>query len=301
MEPTNRMLGDETAGTVVVGDRRVRRMGFGAMRISGARNASGVRDRGTGVELVRGVHARGVQFFDTANVYGYGQSEEIIAEALAPYPDDLLVATKAGFRPGKIAPGETSLPPLGRPEHIREECDKSLRRLRVDAIELYMVHVPDPDVPWEDTVGAFAELQQLGKVRRVGISNVSVDQLRAAQEIVPVVCVQNRYSVGDRANDPVLEACEREGIAFLPYSPLQAADGPVGEALAEIATARGALVQQVALAWLLHRSPVMLPIPGTSQLRHAVENIDAGWLELDAVELARLEEARTGGADALPG
>jgi pyridoxine 4-dehydrogenase len=293
MEPTSRVLDDETAGTVLVGDRRVRRMGFGAMRVSGARDAEGVRDRATAIDLVRGVRDRGVQFFDTANIYGYGQSEEIIAEALAPWAEDLVIATKAGFRPGKIAPGETSLPPLGRPEHIREECEKSLRRLRVECLELYLVHVPDPDVPWEDTVGAFAELQQAGKVRSVGVSNVSVDQLRAAQEIVRVACVQNRYSVGDRTSDPVLEACEREGIAFLPYSPLQAAGGPVGEALAEIATARGVLAQQVALAWLLRRSPVMLPIPGTSQLRHAEENVDAAWLELDAVELARLEDART--------
>src|SRR6195952_387367 len=173
MKPTSPVLDDRTTATVVVGDRSVRRMGFGAMRISGARNASGVRDRGTAVELVRSVRARGVQFFDTANIYGYGQSEEILAEALAPYDGDLLIATKAGFRPGKIPAGETSLPPLGRPEHIREECEQSLRRLRLDCLDLYIVHVPDPEVPYAETVGAFAELQHAGKVRHVGISNVT--------------------------------------------------------------------------------------------------------------------------------
>jgi aryl-alcohol dehydrogenase-like predicted oxidoreductase len=293
MESTSsRVLENETAGTLTIGDRRVRRMGFGAMRISGARNAEGARDRAVAVELVQGVQARGVQFFDTANIYGYGQSEEIIAEALAPCADDLLIATKAGFRPGKLAPGQASLPPLGRPEHIREECDQSLRRLGVERIELYQVHTPDPEVPWADTVGAFAELQQAGKVAHIGVSNVTVEQLRAAQEIVQVVSVQNRYSVGDRSSDAVLEACEEQGIAFLPYSPLQSAEGPVGAALTEIADARGVLVQQVALAWLLQRSPVMLPIPGTSQLRHAEENVDAAWLELDAVELAGLDAAQ---------
>jgi pyridoxine 4-dehydrogenase len=289
METTSPVLTDETAGTLTLGGRRVRRLGFGAMRISGARDAAGVRDRRTAVDLVRGVRARGVQFFDTANIYGYGQSEEIIAEALAPYDDDLLIATKAGFRPGKIPPGETSLPPSGRPEHIREECEHSLRRLGVDCLDLYIVHVPDPEVPYADTVGAFAELQQVGKVRHIGISNVTPAQFRTAQEIVSVVSVQNRYSVGDRASEPVLTACEEQGIAFLPWSPLAPSDGPVGVALAEIAAARGVLVHQAALAWLLQRSPVILPIPGTSQLRHASENIDAAWLQLTADELARLE------------
>jgi len=282
-------LDDTTVGTVAVGNRQVRRMGFGGMRISGARTAEGLRDRGLAVELVLGVRDRGVQYFDTANIYGYGQSEEILASALAPYADDLLIATKAGFAPGKLAPGQRSLPPNGRPEHIREECDKSLRRLRVECIELYFVHVPDPAVPWADTVGTFAELQQAGKVRMVGVSNVTPEQLREAQGIVDVVAVQNRYNVGDREAEAVLEACERQGIAFLPYSPLQVAEGPVGGALAGIAGERGVPVQQVALAWLLQRSPVVLPIPGSSQLGHADENIDAAWLRLTDEELTRLD------------
>ena len=287
--PVRTALDDTTAGTVRVGDRSVRRLGFGAMRISGARNAEGLRDRALAVELVLGVRDRGVQFFDTANVYGYGQSEEILAEALAPYAEDLLIATKAGFAPGKLAPGQRSLPPLGRPDHIREECDTSLRRLRAECIELYQVHVPDPAVPWADTVGAFAELRQAGKVRMIGVSNVTPEQLREAQSIVEVVSVQNRYSVGNREAEAVLTACEEHRIAFLPYSPLQPTVGAVGAALADIAAARGVLPQQVALAWLLQRSLVILPIPGTSQLRHADENIDAAWLQLTAEEVGRLE------------
>src|SRR5215217_8018304 len=188
-----RTLTDETVGTVAIGDRTVRRMGFGAMRISGARNVEGVRDRAV---------AR-----------------------------DLLISTKAGFRPGKLAPGQASLPALGRPEHIREECDKSLARLGVERLELYIVHVPDPEVPWTDTVGAFAELQAAGKVRDVGISNVSLEQLRAAPQILPVVSVQNRYGVADRTSEDVLAACEADGIAFLPHSPLRSTEGPVGAAL----------------------------------------------------------------------
>ena len=287
-----RTLTDETVGTVAIGDRTVRRMGFGAMRISGARNVEGVRDRAVARDLVRAVRGRGVQFFDSANIYGYGQSEEILAEALSPFPQDVLIATKAGFRPGKLEPGQASLPALGRPEHIREECDKSLVRLGVERLELYIVHVPDPEVPWTDTVGAFAELQAAGKVRDVGISNVSLEQLRAAQQILPVVSVQNRYGVADRTSEDVLAACEADGIAFLPHSPLRSTEGPVGAALAEIAAARGVLVQQVALAWLLQRSPVMLPIPGTSQVGHADENIDAAWIELAAEEMTRLDSGR---------
>jgi len=284
-------LEDPTVGTVAVGDRHARRLGFGAMRIAGARDAAGRRDRSLAVELVLGVRDRGVQFFDTANVYGYGQSEEVLAEALAPYADDLLVGTKAGFAPGRLAPGQRSLPPSGRPDHIRSECEGSLRRLRVDSLELYQVHTPDPAVPWADTVGAFAELQQAGKVRMVGVSNVTLEQLREAQGIVEVVSVQNRYSVGDREHEAVLQACTAEGTAFLPYSPLAAPGGAVGGALAAIAADQGVSAPQVALAWLLQRSPVVLPIPGTSQLRHADENTDAAWLRLTAEEVARLDDA----------
>jgi pyridoxine 4-dehydrogenase len=167
-------LDDTTVGTVDIAGWTVRRLGFGAMRISGARNGEGMRDREVARALVRRVVDRGINLIDTANIYGYGESEEIIADALHPYPADLLITTKAGFKPGKIAPGKASLPPLGTPEHIREECEKSLRRLRVDAIDLYQVHVPDPAVPYEDTVGVFADLQREGKVRHVGVCPTSV-------------------------------------------------------------------------------------------------------------------------------
>lgn len=287
------LLDDTTAGTVAVGDRRVRRLGFGAMRISQASDAAGRPDCGLALELVLGVRDRGVQFFDTANVYGLGVSEEILASALAPYASDVLVATKAGFRPGTLAPGQRMLPPQGRPDDIRRECDRSLRRLRVECIDLYQVHVPDPAVPWADTVGAFADLRRAGKVRMVGVSNVTVGQLREAQGIVEVVSVQNRYSVGDRRSEHVLRACERDGIAFLPWAPVAGLQGrPVEAVVGDIAAARRVSPQQVALAWLLQRSPVILPIPGTSRLRHADENVNAAWLRLSDDDLARLDVAR---------
>jgi aryl-alcohol dehydrogenase-like predicted oxidoreductase len=225
---------------------------------------------------------------DTANIYGYGESEEILAEALHPY-DGLLIATKAGFKPGKIAPGATSLPPLGEPKHIREECDKSLRRLRLDVIDVYQVHVPDPEVPYEDTVGAFVELQRLGKVRHIGVCNVSVEQLALARSLCTVVSVQNRYNIGDRASRAVLDVCERDGIAFMPWGPLLVGDDADG-LLAQISNSYGATTQQVALAWLLRRSPVMAPIPGTTNVDHATENIDSAWLDLAANDVAALDE-----------
>jgi pyridoxine 4-dehydrogenase len=186
------------------------------MRVSGARDTEGIRDRGVAIELCRRVVERGVNLIDTANIYGYGQSEKIIAEALCPHPDDLLITTKAGFRPGKIEPGQTSLPPLGTPGHIREECEKSLRRLRIETIELYQVHVPDPTVPYEDTVGAFADLQREGKVRHIGVSNVTPEQLAVARGIRPVVSVQNRYNVGDRSSEGLLSVCATDGLIFFP-------------------------------------------------------------------------------------
>jgi pyridoxine 4-dehydrogenase len=287
-----RVLDDATVGTVAIGERRVRRLGFGAMRVSDAKGVDGIRDRDLAIELIRGVRDRGVQFFDTADIYGHGASEELLAAALAPFPSDVLVASKAGFEPGELQPGQRSLPANGNPDHIRRACDESLHRLRLEHLDLYQVHVPDPAVPWADTVGAFADLQRAGKVRAIGICNVSLDQLREAQGIVDVVSVQNRYSVGDRRSEAVLEACERAGIAFLPWAPMLGVEGrPVAAVVADVAADRGVGDQQVALAWLLQRSPVLLPIPGTSQLRHADENTDAAWLVLTDEEMARLTEA----------
>ncbi len=288
----SKALTDTAVGTVTIGgDLTVRRLGFGSMRISGARNTEGVRDRDEARRLCQRVVERGVNFIDTANIYGYGESEEIIAEALRPYPKDLVIGTKAGFRPGKIEPGKNSLPPLGRPEHIKEECDKSLKRLGVDVIDLYQVHVPDPEVPYEDTVGAFVELQAAGKVRHIGVSNVTVEQLLVAQSLCTVVSVQNRYNAADRHSAAVLAACEAAGIPFLPWAPIIVAGSPAEKVITEIATEHGATAQQVCLAWLLEQSPMMLPIPGTSKVLHAEQNIDAAWLQLTPEERARLDES----------
>ena len=289
MGDTAATLDDTTVGTVDIADWTVRRLGFGAMRISGARSAEGGRDREVARALVRRVVERGVNLIDTANIYGYGESEEIIAEALHPYPEDLLITTKAGFKPGKIAPGERSLPPLGTPEHIREECEKSLRRLGIDAIDLYQVHIPDPAVPYEDTVGAFAELQREGKVRHIGVSNVSPEQLEIAQSICEVVTVENRYNVGDRASESMVALCERQGIVFFPWQPVAPEDQGVRRALAFVAQAHGVSVQQVALAWLLAHSEMVVPIPGTTNIDHLDENVDAAWLSLEDAEIETLD------------
>jgi aryl-alcohol dehydrogenase-like predicted oxidoreductase len=284
-------MDDLTTGTVAIGDLRVRRLGYGAMRVSGARNAAGARDRAEAVRIYRRAYDRGVNFIDTANIYGYGESEEILAEALHPYPADLVIGTKAGFRPGKIVPGQTSLPPLGHPGHIKEECDKSLRRLRVDHIDLYQVHVPDPVVPYEDTVGAFAELQQAGKVRHIGVSNVTLEQLAVARSLCTFVSVQNAYNAGTRVSEGLLAACEEAGMAFLPWKPIQLEGTPAAAAAGQIAGERSITRQQVALAWALAHSRAMLPIPGTSKLPHLDANIDAAFIELSSDEIARLESA----------
>jgi aryl-alcohol dehydrogenase-like predicted oxidoreductase len=284
-------LEDGSVGTVSLAGKPVRRLGFGAMRTSGARNSEGIRDRQTARELYRRVYERGVNFIDVANIYGYGECEEILAEALHPYPDDLLIGTKAGFRPGKIEPGKTSLPPCGRPEHIKEECDKSLRRLRLECIDLYQVHVPDPAVPYEDTIGAFVELQQAGKVRHIGVSNVTLDDLAAARSLCDVASVQNGYNVGRRHSEDVLEACEAAGIPFIPYSPNILAGTAAETVVQRIAETKGVSAQQVAVAWLLQHSDLMVPIPGTSKVNHADDNVDAAWLELTADDIRALDDA----------
>jgi pyridoxine 4-dehydrogenase len=287
----HRTLDDAAVGVIALGDFKVRRLGFGAMRISSARNADGQIDRAEAVRLCRRVYERGVNFIDAANIYGYGECETILAEALYPYPKDLVIATKAGFKPGRLEPGMTSLPPLGRPEHIKEECDKSLARLRVDCIDLYQSHVPDPDVPYEDTIGAFVELQGAGKVRHIGVSNVSPAQLALARSLCTVVSVQNRYNLGERSSEAVLKACEASGAAFLPYRPVILKNTPGDLVTNEIAASKGALPQQIALAWLLRHSKSMLPIPGTSKIAHLDENVDAAWVTLSDAEVGRLDDA----------
>ncbi|MBV8432592.1 MAG: aldo/keto reductase [Solirubrobacterales bacterium] len=269
------------------GDLEVRRLGFGAMRITGEGVWGEPEDPSGARQLLRRVVEAGVNLIDTADSYGPEVSENLIAEALHPYPEDLVIATKGGFeRPG---PGRWE--PACRPERLRRCCEGSLRRLKLERIDLYQLHTVDPKVPIEDSIGALVELQEEGKIRHIGVSNVSGEQLDRARDITTIVSVQNRYNVNDRRSEDVLEACQQESLGFLPYFPLavgQLAEpgGPVDE----IARAHQARPGQVALAWLLQRSPVTLPIPGTSSLAHFEENLKAVELELSDEEMLALED-----------
>ena len=270
------------AGTLTLGNElTVTRLGFGAMRITGR----GVWGEPEDPEECRAVLRRalelGVNLIDTANSYGPEVSENLIAEALHPYPEGLVIATKGGFtRPG---PGRWE--PDGRPEALKEACEGSLRRLRVDRIDLYQHHTPDPKVPYEESIGALKELQDEGKVRLVGVSNVDLEELATARSIVDVVSVQNRYNLTDRRSEDVLEQCERDGLGFIPWFPLATGQlAQPGGPLDEIAEAHRATPSQIALAWLLGRSPVMLPIPGTSSVEHLEENMASAAIELTEAE-----------------
>jgi pyridoxine 4-dehydrogenase len=266
------------AGTITVGgDLEVRRLGFGAMRITGGGIWGEPDDPDAARRVLRRALELGVNFIDTADSYGPEVSERLIAEALYPYPDDLVIATKGGLT--RSGPGQWARD--GHPEHLREACEGSLRRLRTERIDVYQLHAVDSSVPLEDSVGALAELREEGKIRHVGLSNVNAEQLEAAREIVPVVSVQNRYSAWDRGSDPMVDVCERDGMAFIPWFPLGAGSPPDG-VLERIAEAHDASPFQVALAWLLQRSPAMLPIPGTSSVAHLEENVAAAALRLGA-------------------
>jgi pyridoxine 4-dehydrogenase len=279
------------SGTLTIGgDLEVNRLGFGAMRLTG----KGIWGRPDDVEGARGVLRRavelGVNHIDTADSYGPDVSEELIAEALHPYPDGLVIATKGGLV--REGPGG-DWPKDGRPEHLREACEGSLRRLRLERIDVYYLHRPDPDVPYEESVGALKELRDEGKIRHVAVSNVNIERLAIARGIVDIAVVQNQYSVTDRRAQDVLDECERAGIGFVPWAPLDAgALDPAGP-VAEIARRRDARPMQVALAWLLHASPVMLPIPGTGSLEHLEENVAAAELRLDDDELETLDALAT--------
>ena len=274
------------AGTFDLGeDLRVNRLGFGAMRITG----EGIWGKPENPEEARAVLKRavelGINLIDTADSYGPGVSERLIGETLHPYPDELVIATKGGLL--RDGPGQWRTD--GRPEHLRQACEGSLRRLKVDRIDLYQLHRIDSRVPAEESLGALAELREEGKVRYVGLSEVGVEEIQRAQEIVPIVSVQNRYNLIDRRSEDVLDFCEREGIGFLPWFPLATGDlARPGGPLDEIAARHDASPGQVALAWLLWRSPVMLPIPGTSSVEHLEENVAAASLDLDEEELAAL-------------
>ena len=275
----------DSAGTVTLGDLTVNRIGFGAMRITGPGVWGPPQDPDECRRVLRRAVELGVNFIDTADSYGPNISETLIAEALYPYPEDLVIATKAGLvRP---APGRWDAD--GRPEHIREAVEGSLRRLRVDRIDLYQSHRPDPNVPYEETIGTFKDLQAEGKVRHVGVSNVGRSELAKARNLVDVVSVQNRYNLTDRDSDKVLDTCEEAGIAFIPWFPL-ATGRLAGTALEALARRKGVSPLQLGLAWLLHRSPVMLPIPGTASVAHLEENLGAAAVRLSASEMEELQE-----------
>jgi pyridoxine 4-dehydrogenase len=269
------------------GDLTVRRLGFGAMRITGRGIWGDPPDHDEAIAVLRRAVELGVNFIDTADSYGPFVSENLIAEALHPYPDDLVIATKGGLY--RTGPGRW--PTDGRPEHLREACDGSLERLRLDQIALYQLHRPDPKVPLEDSVGTLVELKDEGKIRHIGLSNVTEAQLDRAQRLTPIVSVQNRYSPVDRSSEAMLDRCESESIAFLPWAPIEGGGIDRDAAVAQIAKAHDATSRQVALSWLLARSSVMLPIPGTGSVAHLEENMQAATLRLTREEVAELNAA----------
>ena len=276
-----------TTTLMIGGDLEAYRLGFGAMRITGDGIWGEPSDEDAARELLRRIVQTDVNMIDTADSYGPEVSERLIAEALHPYPDNLMIATKGGL----TRPGPDRWERNCRPDRLKRCCEDSLRRLKLERIDLYQLHAVDPKVPIEDSVGALAELQDEGKIRQVGVCNVDVEQLERAQQIVPIVSVQNRYNVADRESEDVLRACEESGLAFLPWAPLGGLRSLAqpGGPLEEAARDHGATPGQVALAWLLHHSRVIVPIPGTSSIAHFEENLEAVELELDQEELDALE------------
>ncbi len=254
------------------------------MRVCGPGIWGPPKDRASAHRVLRRALELGVNFLDTADSYGPEVDEVLIAEALHPYPDGLVIGTKGGL----VRPSRNRWDENGRPEHLRRALDGSLRRLKLERIDLYQFHAPDPAVPFAESFGALAELQRSGKIRHLGVSNVSTAELAEARRIAPIVSVQNEYNVSDRRSDPVLAECERLGIAFLPWFPLGAGQCLTARKVQRVARRRGATPAQVALAWLLARSPVMLPIPGTASVAHLEENVAAVDVELSAEDFTDL-------------
>ncbi len=271
------------AGTVTLGgDLAVNRLGFGAMRITGDGIWGPPRDHDEAIAVLRRAVELGANLIDTANSYGPYISEELIAEALHPYPADLVIATKAGFE----RTGPNQWVPHGRPEYLIAECEGSLRRLKLAQIPLFQLHRPDPAVPFADSVGALVTLKEQGKIGHIGLSNVSAEQIRVAMAITPIVSVQNRYNVDDRDSESIVDLCAAEGIAFLPWAPIR--DIQRSRRAAELAASYGATPRQIVLAWLLARSPWMLPIPGTGRVAHLEENVGALDVVLSEADVASL-------------
>jgi pyridoxine 4-dehydrogenase len=282
----NEPLAKKSGEFLIGNDLRVTRLGFGSMRITGEGIWGEPADRAEAIRVLRRAVELGINFIDTADSYGPNISEEIIAEALHPYPAGLVIATKGGF----MRPGPNQWVENGKPEHLRSACEGSLRRLRLERIDLYQLHRIDPKVPAEDQLGTLKDLQAQGKIKHIGLSEVSVRQIEHARAIVPIVSIQNRYSVTDRGSEDVLRYCEKEKMGFIPWFPLAAGRVSGTESpISRIAAQWKATPSQVALAWLLARSPVMLPIPGTSRVKHLEENVAAAELKVDAKKLQELD------------
>jgi aryl-alcohol dehydrogenase-like predicted oxidoreductase len=273
------------SGTFLIGgDLPVVRLGYGAMRITGRGIWGEPPDRREAIRVLRRAVDLGVNLIDTADSYGPYISEELIHEALYPYPDDLVIATKAGL----VRTGPDEWYPLGRPEYLRQEAEMSLRRLGRERIDLFQLHQVDPQVPLEDQLGALLQLQQAGKIRHIGLSNVSIAQVLAAQRIAPITTVQNQYNLASRASEAVLNFCSDEGLGFIPWFPIATGALASGGQLSSLATKLGVRPAQLALAWLLRRSPVMLPIPGTASLAHLEENVGAASIRLTDAQFEML-------------
>jgi len=271
------------AGTIDVGgDLTVNRLGFGAMRITGDGIWGPPKSTEDAKAVLRRVVELGVNFIDTADSYGPDVSEELIAEALHPYPEDLVIATKGGLE--RTGPGQW--PVNGRPEHLRAAAEGSLRKLRLEQIPLYQFHRPDPSVPLEDSIGALVELKNEGKIRHIGVSNFSEEQLRVAQALTPIVSIQNRYNIDDRRSESLVDLCEQERITFLPWAPIQDHQG--NAAIKRLAREHEATPHQIVLAWLLARSPAILPIPGTGSIGHLEENVAAAAIKLSQADVAEI-------------
>jgi pyridoxine 4-dehydrogenase len=273
------------AGTIDVGgDLTVNRLGFGAMRITGGGIWGPPADRDEAKTVLRRAIELGINFIDTADSYGPHISEELIREALHPYPDDLVIATKGGLE--RTGPGQW--PTNGRPEHLIEACEGSLRRLELEQIPLYQFHRPDPAVPLEDSIGAIVTLKEQGKIRHIGLSNFTEEQLRRAQRLTPIVSIQNRYNVDDRRSESLVDLCEQEQIVFLPWAPIQNLDSNL--TIQQLAQHYSATPRQIVLAWLLARSPAILPIPGTGSVIHLDENVAAAGIKLTPAEVVSVTD-----------
>lgn len=296
MQHTTQRPAQASGMLTIGGDLKVYRLGFGSMRLTGKGIWGPPADKQEAIAVLRRALELGINLIDTADSYGPEISESLIAEALYPYPNDLVIATKGGL----LRTGPNQWPQDGRPQHLREALEGSLRRLRLNTIDIYQFHRPDPKVPFEDSVGEIAKMKAEGKIRHVGLSNVTIEELKIAQKIVPIVTVQNHYNLAQRQSEQMsaqrseemIDLCAHQGIGFIPWSPLSLAKfAEPGGTLAQVAQRHGAQPNQIALAWLLQRSPAMLPIPGTSSVKHLEENVLGATIRLSQVEFDAIDRS----------